>query len=505
MVTLIKNVVIVDGTGKPPFKGDIVVRDGKIMARGSFPSYNADVTIQGNGAYATPGFIDPDITSDRYLTIFEQPQHTNFLSQGITSGIIGQCGFSLAPNFYGSLHNFVRWTTTNAVNINWKGVGEFLDALGHLHLGINIGTLVGHKVVREDIVHRPDEDFRNLTANELRVFRMVLERALREGALGFSAGLGYPPYQQTTYHELRALVDVVKKQGGVYTTHLRDEKDNLVSSVEETVRLAQEMSVPVIINHLRPFKGFEKEYEQALSYIQELAPKAMVYFDGNPFTESAAPVESFLPPSLRHKDRDSVLAMMEDDNARKEIISQLPSIQGKKMLILYAPEMEFLNGVSLYQFAQNRGLSYPNALVELMRTTKLRGVVLYENLSKKAVTEGVLHSHALVSTNSPSISTDKEKGYVPERMMNTFPSYIALADKKGLPIEKTISKITGLIAKLYNIQDRGFLVEGYAADITLIGADQKITHVFVNGELSYQQGNKVSARSGQVIRASHES
>ena len=103
MVTLIKNIILVDGSGRSPVKADVLIRDKKIVAVGSFPTYKADEVVNGNESYLVPGFIDPDITSDRYLTLFSSPYHKNFIAQGVTSGIIGQCGFSLAPNFYGHI------------------------------------------------------------------------------------------------------------------------------------------------------------------------------------------------------------------------------------------------------------------------------------------------------------------------------------------------------------------------------------------------------------------
>ena len=214
MITLIKNIICVDGTGQPPYKADVLIKGKKILAVGSFPSYRADETIMGNEAYCVPGFFDMNASSDKYLTLFSQPWQADFLLQGVTSMMIGNCGFSLSPLFYGSLSSFSHWGGNDRVNINWKSVSEFLDVLDRQYaMGINVATLVGHKVIREALMKDPSE-MRSLSPNELQVFRSVLTNAVAQGAFGFSTGLGYYPYQQISYHEVRALADAVKKAGG---------------------------------------------------------------------------------------------------------------------------------------------------------------------------------------------------------------------------------------------------------------------------------------------------
>ncbi len=500
MTTLIKNIVLVDGSGKPPFKADVLVRDAKIMAVGNFPAYKADRVITGNEAYLVPGFIDTDVTSDRYLTLFSQPAHSNFLKQGVTTTLIGQCGFSLAPNFYGSLHNFVNWASVNTVNVNWKSVAEFLEVLKTLKLGVNVGTFVGHKVVREDIVKDPQEAFRKLNANELGVFKMVLERALKDGAFGFSSGLGYAPYQDTPYNEIRTLVDVVKQHGGIYTTHLRNEKEDLLKSLQETFKVVQEVGIPTILSHLRPFIGFEEEYDNALSLLDERSAKAHVYFNMNPFSASAVPVNTFLPPDLKKEDVGVVIEKIKDPAFAKKVEQHLLDIDSKNIMILHAPGMEFLNGKTLYEFAQNRKLGHREALLNLMEITRLRAVVLHENLNIKSVKKAIVHERALVSTNSPSVDGMFDKTFIPERMTNSFPAYLTIADQAGVPLERAIAKLSGLPAKLLGLDGRGFVSDGYNADLVLLSKDFSVGTVLVNGEVVVEDGNIVKGRpSGQVL------
>lgn len=495
MTTLIKNVILVDGSGRPPFKADVIIRDEKILAMGSFPNYKADAVIYGNEGYLVPGFIDVNSGSDRYLTLLSSPIHQDFLLQGITTTLMGHCGFSLAPNLYGQLEHFFHWAKTNAFNVNWRSVGEFLTALdARGGLGVNIATLVGHKVIREDILKDPSE-FRKLTANELRVFRLVLDRSMEQGAFGMSSGLGTYPYSETPYHELRALLSAVKDHNGLYTTHLRNEREKTEASVEETIKLAQETSVPTIISHFRPFLGFEEEYRRARSLIEERVARADVYFDVNPFGASAVSLDTFVPESLREEEEGVVVQKLKDAKTSKEIQNMFPRVNSKKIIILHAPDMEFLNGKTLYEFAEHRQLSHRAALLKLMEITKLRGVVFYENLSSDDIIDSMFSARALISTNSPSFD-DALVAFKPDRAIKTFPTYLHIADSKGVSIEKAIAKITGLPSHILNLDGRGFISDGYFADMTLLGKDLDVQMVMVNGAIAVQQGALIKGFSG---------
>lgn len=496
MITLIKNVIVVDGSGRTPLKGDVLIRDEKIMAIGSFPQYRADKVILGNEGYLMPGFMDPNVSSDRYLTIFRSPLHKDFLLQGVTSIMIGQCGFSLAPSFYGNnLEHIESWAKSSHININWRSVGEFLKVLENYGLGVNVGTLVGHEVIREDIVKDPSEDFRNLNSNELRVFRSILGQSIEEGAFGMSTGLGYYPYQNTSYHEIRALLDVLKEYKGVYATHLRNEREKLSDSVEETIKVSQEMSVPAIISHFRPLLGFEDQYEKALAMIEEKASKANVYFDINPFNSSAVSLDTFLPEFIRDNDIAIMLERIKDKETAKKLANSFPKIDAKKVVILNAPSVEFLNGKTLYEFAQNRELSSAQAMIKLMEVTKLKGVILYENLNQQEVSKAIFSTRSLISTNSPNFD-DVFGTFKPDRAYKTFPTYLKEADKNKISVEKAVAKITGLPSTIFNLDGRGFISGGYFADLTLTTKDFDISLVMVNGQIMVENGALVENPKG---------
>lgn len=194
---LIKNVRVVDGAGKEPYKADVIVRGEYISAIGNFSGKNFSKIINGNGAYLAPGFIDVNSDSDHYLTLFTNPEQQDFLQQGVTTIVGGNCGSSLAPLIKGDLRSIRKWTDTNLVNVGWRSMAEFLAILEKKRMGVNFGTLVGHSTIRRAII---GDDIRDMTDEEMAIFKMVLRLALKEGAFGLSSGLGYIHSRLTPYY-----------------------------------------------------------------------------------------------------------------------------------------------------------------------------------------------------------------------------------------------------------------------------------------------------------------
>lgn len=217
MTILIKNVKIIGAEKKIDDSADIFIKGDKISALGNFSDKKADEIIDGQGMYFTPGFIDVHSDSDHYLSLFTYPSQEDFLRQGITTAIGGQCGSSLAPLLYGSLESVRKWSDIDNFNVNWRGLKEFFDFLEQKSFGINFATLIGHSTIRRAII---GDTQRNLTKNELAVFQKVLEESLEEGGFGLSTGLEYIHARATSFGELKFLGEIVKNYNGVYATHL---------------------------------------------------------------------------------------------------------------------------------------------------------------------------------------------------------------------------------------------------------------------------------------------
>ena len=504
MTILIKNIQLLDGSGRPPVKADVLVKNDKISAIGNFPKYRADEIIDGLGAYLAPGFVDINTDSDHYLTLFSNPSQKDFLLQGVTTIIGGQCGASLAPLIYGSLESIREWADISKINVNWHTLAEFLKAMECRPLGVNFGTLVGHKTIRQALA---GETTRDLSRNELRVFNLILEKSLKEGAFGFSTGLGYRHSRKTSYSEIKALVETVAKLKGLYATHLRDEKRNLLSSVSETINIAKETGAKVLISHFRPLIGSGEDYEEALDLIDKNTDKADVYFDIYPFNASTVLVSTFLPDWAQEQDKEVMLKDIQTPGFKEKILRGLPRFKGEKFIIVNAPGNEYLVGKSLKEFSQNRDLTVYEGLLALMKLTNFRAVASYENISLKKVVKAITHNRAIVASN----------GVRPERSYRTFIRFLELAEKaptpevgrgsdrsvgeKIMPIETAIHKITGLPAQRLGLGERGLIRDGWFADLVLF-KDAEIREVILNGKRVVKDGKFQDVLAGKILRHS---
>jgi len=501
MTLLIKSVQIVGGSrGAANGVSDIFVNNSKISAIGTFPNKRADVVLDGQGAYLSPGFIDCNTDSDHYLTLFDNPKQEDFLKQGVTTILGGMCGASLAPLLYGSLESLQKWGNTDRINVNWHTMAEFLAVMDKRPVGVNFGTLVGHATIRRAII---GESIRELTRNELNVFIRTLEGALSEGAFGLSTGLGYVHARKTPYTELRALAEVVKKYHGVYATHLRREAMGIKESVEETIRLARETGVSTLISHFAPVIGSEKEYEEALALVNDLPPEVDLHFDISPSDNSLMPIYTFLPEWAQTGGVDVMVANIRDEWLLTRIKKDMPAIDADNFIVVQAPGNEFLVGKSLreikaiYEVKDDR-----DAVLRLMQALRLKGSVLYKNLNRDLIARAIESKRSFIASNAPSVIEELpgNKHRKSARTTATFSSFLSLVEEKNMmPFEDAIRKITSGPAKKFGIAGRGEIKEGALADLVCFrGGEVKFT--VVNGRVVEKENEFEGPLIGHILR-----
>ncbi len=474
MSLLVKGVQVVDGTGKPPYRADVLIQKNVISAIGDLGRRRARKEIDGLGNYLTPGFINVNTDSDHYLTLFTDPAQSNFTGQGVTTMIGGHCGASLAPLIYGTLESIRKWADPADINVNWHTVAEFLKTLGELaSLGVNFGTLVGHSTVRRALV---GEDDRRLTQKELAVFQRILKQSLNEGAYGLSTGLGYVHGRPASDREIGVLVKVVADSGGVYTSHLRNETDELLDSVKETVKTAKAAGVKTVISHLRPLKGFESQFVEALKFLEKSSASASVHFDIYPDAASTRAIYTLLPPSLQKGNLETMLEEIKDKRITNLIKKEWQGLNFEEIKIAGAPYHPYLVG---------RTIEDADDLINLMIATDLRATVLNPNINGELLLGALTESRAFIASTG-----DK-------RASGTFPRYLEITVKEGqTPIEQAIKKITLDPASYFSIKHRGVVKERNIADLVIIGkSDYKVRQVILGGKVVGEEETK-----GEVLR-----
>ena len=242
---IIRNGRIVDGTGAPWYSGDVAIRGGRIAAIGSLINARADKTIDAAGMVVAPGFIDMLGQSD--LSILVNPRLPSKIFQGITTEITGE-GSSAAP-----LNDTIiasDRTTYEHLKItpDWKTFAEYFARLERQGIGINVADYVGATQVRRMVL---GDTNRTPSPDELNRMRALVGAAMRDGAVGVSTSLQYPPAPYAKTDELIALAKEAARYGGVYATHMRSESDQILPALDEAIRIGREARIPVEIWHLK--------------------------------------------------------------------------------------------------------------------------------------------------------------------------------------------------------------------------------------------------------------
>src|SRR5215468_12091836 len=317
---LIRGGTLIDGSGAPGARGDLAIAGGRIAALGASLDGRADQVIDADGLAVTPGFIDIKTHSDFVLPI--NPRAESKVRQGVTTEIIGHCGFSVAPVLPGKAQVLADYLSGGAPWLPFREMSfpEYLDTFPPV--AVNTGMLVGHNTLRLMVIGLED---RAPTKAELGQMIALLEEGLRAGALGMSSGLFTPPGSFAKPDEMMALCTVLKRYNASYFTHIRDESNKVMGAVEEAIDIASTCGVHVEIVHLK-CSGIDN-WGKAVQVLDKLASAreegCAIDCDAYPYTAGANPLKNLLPPWVQIGDNETMLARLARPEVRTRIRAEI--------------------------------------------------------------------------------------------------------------------------------------------------------------------------------------
>ncbi len=470
MTILIKNIQLLDGTGKPPIKADVLIKKEKIAAIEENINYKADETIEGLGAYLSPGFIDINNHSDRHLDIFSDIPQEQFIIQGVTTIIGGSDGISLAPLIYGSLQTIRDYADVNKINVDWHSFFEFFQRLKKQPLTVNFGTLLGHTTIRRAIIGEPT--FRNLSENELKVFNLILNKNLKSGAFGISVGLNNPLVSKTSYFEIKKMAEIAASHKRLFAISPKNKKEGLFESIKRIVYLAKETGAKFLINDFLPFSGFEKDYLQAIALIEENSASADIHFSVYPFEENISLIETFL------SDKRKISRLKDND-----------------IVIINAPGHEYLIGKSFKEFCSTRNLNSNQGLAKLIEIAGSRAEIAeMKAIDRQNLINALADKQSFICSSASGTMNSIFGNH------RAFAKFLEIAEKeKILLIEKAIAKITYLPAKKLGLTERGEIKIGNYADLVIF-KEGDIKEVILNGEHAVKEGKFLGISAGKALK-----
>ncbi len=519
---LIKNGIVIDGSGSAMFRADIGVKENVIVSIGNLSGETAEKIINADGCYVAPGFIDVNNHSDAYWEIFRNPGLHGMLLQGVTTIIGGNSGASLAPLVEPeSLRSIQKWTDVDAVTFNWLSMKEFLKEMEHRPLSVNFATLAGHGTIRRGVLRNPTK---KPTDSDLSTMKLLLRRALDEGAIGFSTALKFTHARLAENNEISGLLDLVAKRNGMYVTYLRDEGENLLKATEEAISSAKGSGVPLHISHLKAVgKRNWPLFEDALGIIRNAAQDGFdITFDVYPYTASGSVLYTFLPDWVTESGRDTMLHRLRDPKVREAVVRDMheSGLDYSGMRLLITAISSTRGPKTVAAIAKSQRKSPEDVVIDVLLASGGRAIVSLEVSSPENVAKAVRHPFSIISSNGVGYSTEygATGNAVHPRNFGTFPRVFEqyVRKEKVLSWEEAVYKMTGKPAIKFGLNDRGFLREKFKADIVVFDpatiAERStlddpfhypvgVHAVIVSGKVTAEDGVWNGTRAGETIRA----
>lgn len=469
---LIRNVLLADGGGGEPRAADVAITAGRISAVGDGGKAAAREIFDGSGRILAPGFIDAHTHDDLYL--IRNPQMMPKISQGVTTLIVGNCGISGSPtesrkdqpdpaNLLGAPAEFC-----------FSSFRDYVDAVVDVQPSVNVAAFIGHTTLRNNQMDRLD---RVATAAEVAAMQAQLSEALAHGALGLSTGLAYSSANSASEEEVSALAEVLSGTEAIYATHLRSESKQVLEAIEEALRIGRHGHVPVVISHLKCI-GIDNWHRsgEILDLLRVAGDDQIVGWDCYPYAASSTILD------LRQVDE------------------RIP------ITITWSQPHPELAGQPLSHIAQTWGLSQPDAARRLQPAG-----AIYHGMSEDDVRAILRHPSTMIG--SDGLPNDI---FPHPRLWGTFPRVLGhySRDESLLPLGEAVRRMTSLPAQRFGLKDRGWIREGYAADLVLFDprtvcdeatfadptrAASGIDVVWVNGILSYRNQAPTDGRGGRFL------
>ncbi|WP_110687130.1 N-acyl-D-amino-acid deacylase family protein [Salinicola aestuarinus] len=469
--TLIRRACIVDGTGADTYVADIGIRGDRIVAIGDLAAGLASQVIEAEGRYLAPGFIDVHTHDDSCA--IQQPEMLPKITQGVTTVIVGNCGISASPvNVTGEVPDPMN--LLGEADAFFTTFGDFAQAVDAASPAVNVAALIGHTTLRAAAMDRFD---RTATDSEITTMRESLRKALQAGAIGLSSGLAYTNARQSTSEEVKALVEVVGKEGGLYATHMRNEREALFEAMDEAFETAAHGKVALVISHLKcaDVENWGKT-EHAIEKLEQAAARQPCNCDCYPYAACSTTLDLW-----RVSEAFDILVTWSKPHPE----------MGRKLLKDIAAE-------------------WAVDLTEAARRLMPAGAI-YHNMDEADVRRVL--AHPLTMIGSDGLPSDPNPH---PRLWGSFPRIIGhyCRDEGLFGLPEAIRKMTSMSAARFGLADRGVIREGAFADLTLFDFDSVrdgasflepttpaigIEWVMVNGRLSLVDGT-VKARAGRLLR-----
>jgi N-acyl-D-amino-acid deacylase len=526
---VITNGHIIDGTGSPWYSGDIGIRDGRIAAIGNLSGAPRKRTVDAKGKVVAPGFID--MLGQSETTILVDPRLPSKIFQGITTEITGEGG-SAAPLNDSIIANDRPGYEHYKINPDWRTFRQYFSRLEKQGLGINLASYVGATQVRRMVLGDADVQ---PTPEQLEKMKALVRDAMRDGAVGVSTSLEYAPAPYAKTGEIIALAAEASKFGGIYATHMRNESDSVLESINEAVRIGREAHIPVEIWHFKVAgKANWGRMPESVARVNKARAEGIdVEADTYAYTAWFNSMSAFVPPWAHDGGDAKLIERLKDPATRARIRKDMetPSKDWDNEWVEISGPQDVMIGVvqnSALKKFQGKRLSEVAKLMNKDPMDAIFDLLIEDKAFTDCAVFGMSEPDVALALQQPWVSVDNDSsGTSPEgilgeehphpRAYGTFPRILRkyVREEKKLALEEAIRKFSALPAQRMRLADRGVLKQGMWADVVVFDPEtvrdlatfddpnkmsEGMEYVLVNGVLVIEGGKMTGALPGRVLR-----
>lgn len=518
---------IIDGSGDPAFDADIGIQADTITFIGSIPEVElerAGHTIDASNLVVSPGFIDIHSHSD--YTLLVDGTARSKIHQGVTTEILGESR-SAAPICETTDHG-----EPYGIEVDWTTFDQYFSRLEKQGISLNVGSYVGATQVRMCVL---GSESREPTAEEMDRMKSLIQEAMEDGALGLSSALLVPPNTYLTTDQLIEMASAVRQYGGIYSTHIRSEGIGIEDAVREAIEIGEQAGVPVDIIHLKVAdRRLWGQMPEICQIIESARSRGLdVTANQYPYPAGQNNLVALIPPWAMEGGRKQMLERLENPELRERMTSDIlngidgwfnhylamEGWEGCRVASVSTEANEWCEGKSIAEISEATGKEPTEAVFDLLLEEGGSVPAVYFLMSEEDIRYAMRIPWVSFGSDGTAVRPDGilGQGKPHPRYYGTFPRILGryVRQEQVLPLEQAIHKMTLLNATRIGIEDRGLLVEGKKADITIFDPDtvidratfedphqyaESIQHVIVNGEAVLHEGEHLETRSGQVLR-----
>ena len=521
---VIADALVFDGQGGPPAEADIGVVGETIQTIGKIKSGRGKLVLEAKGLAVSPGFIDVHDHTD--VSLIVNPKAESVIRQGITTLVSGNCGGSAFPvpdSIFEEAKENAK--AVYGLDLNWRDMAGFFGRLEEKGIALNYSTLVGHGAIRGAAMGFND---RPPAPEELEKIKSLVEEHMRAGAYGLSSGLEYTPGSFARPEELTELCRVVARFNGTYATHMRDEDEGILESLDECIGAARDSGVRLQIAHLKVggYRNWPK-VDSALAKIDQAKKEGLDLFcDRYPYIAGSTGLDSYFPLWAREGTTEDFLRRLRDPALDEKLRAHLKTHEDRlgswdKVLIsaVLLDKNKYLQGKNILEAARDMGKQPYDFIRDLLIEERaMVGMISFygnEDVLKKILAHPLVGVGCDGSAIAPYGVLSAGKPH--PRNYGTFPRALGkyVREEKLVPLERMINKMTAIPASRFGFAKRGSIQPGHFADLVVFDPDKiadratwvdphqypvGVEYVIVNGQVVIEHGEHTGRLPGKILR-----